>query len=92
MFLFYALMIMTRTTIRLDEHLLAEAKSWAIETRRTLSQLIEDTLRETLARHKSVPPSEIELPTYGEGGVMPGVDLFCNATLLDIMEDRPGPV
>ena len=82
---------MTRTTIRLDEHLLAEAKQVAVKTKRTLTQLIEDALRETLARQESAPLTEIKLPTFGGDGVCPGVDLHCNATLLDIMEDDRGP-
>lgn len=82
---------MTRTTIRLDEHLLAEAKQCAIKTKRTLTQVIEDALRETLARQESAPTAEIKLPTYGGDGVCPGVDLHCNATLLDIMDDNRVP-
>ncbi len=39
-----------RTTIRLDDHLLADAKRVAAETGRTLAEVIEEALREALAR------------------------------------------
>jgi len=29
----------------------------------------------------------VELPTFGEGGVQPGVDLDDSAALLDLMDD-----
>jgi len=82
---------MSRTTIRLDEHLLAEAKAWAIKTQRTLTQVIEDALREVLARRQSAPPAKIDLPTYGEGWVRPGVDVTNSASLLDLMEGPDDP-
>jgi hypothetical protein len=80
-----------RTTITLDPELLSEAQALAARTHRTLTQVIEDALRETLARRPGV------LPTFGPtsrqtGGLMPGVDLDSNAALLDIMEtDDPLP-
>jgi hypothetical protein len=49
-----------RTTIRLDDDLLRENKAHALATDRTLTQVIEDALRETLARRRSAaerPPS-----------------------------------
>jgi predicted transcriptional regulator len=39
-----------RTTVRLDEHLLSEVKKYAAETGRTLISVLEDALRDTLAR------------------------------------------
>lgn len=39
-----------RTTIRLDEKLLKEAKRQAAESGMTLTAIIEDSLRERLAR------------------------------------------
>ncbi|MCX7064829.1 MAG: ribbon-helix-helix protein, CopG family, partial [Proteobacteria bacterium] len=41
------------TTIRLDENLLKEAKRQAAESGMTLTAIIEDSLRERLARRKS---------------------------------------
>jgi Ribbon-helix-helix protein, copG family len=80
-----------RTTIRLDPELLDEAKALAARTHRTLTQVIDDALRETLARRPGVLPTFV--PVSGRtGGLMPGVDLDSNAALLDIMEgDDPQP-
>lgn len=76
-----------RTTIRLDDDLLREAKMHAAATERTLTQLIEDALREVLARRGAAttrPP--VELPTSGEGGLQPGVDLSDSKALWDLMD------
>lgn len=76
-----------RTTIRLDDQLLSDAKHLAVRTGRTLTAVIEDALRETLRRSgapQDRPP--FELITFGEGGVQPGVDLDDSAALLDLME------
>jgi hypothetical protein len=76
-----------RTTVRLDDALLAEAKALAARTGRTLTQVIEEALHETLARRRRRPPTtRVELPTDGEGGLRPGVDLDDSAALLDVME------
>jgi hypothetical protein len=76
-----------RTTIRMDEHLLREAKAYAAATDRTLARLIEDALREAPARRDAQPaPRRVRLTTVGGPGPRPGVDLDRDAKLLDIME------
>jgi hypothetical protein len=76
-----------RTTVRLDDDLLREAKAHAAATERTLTRLIEDALRETLARRAATTKRpHIDLPTFRGGRLQPGVDLDSNAALLDIME------
>lgn len=80
-----------RTTIRLDEALLREAKQVATRSGKTLTAVLEDALRESLARRRSRPAVEpVELPTWGrgKGWVRPGVDLDDSAALLDLMEQR----
>jgi hypothetical protein len=82
-----------RTTIRLNDQLLSEAKQVAAQTGRTLTSIIEDALRESLAkRHKAPVRERVRLITGGSGGVHPGVNLDSNAALLDLMEapDDPG--
>ena len=76
-----------RTTINLDDVLLAEAKQVAARTGRSLSAVVEDALRESLHRRHQSALRAVELPTFGEGGVRPGVDLDDSAALLDVMED-----
>jgi hypothetical protein len=76
-----------RTTIRLDDELLADAKVLAARTGRTLTSVIEDALRESLARGRRRPPkASYELPTHS-ARLGPGVDLSDSAALLDLMEE-----
>ena len=78
-----------RTTVRLNDPLLAEAKKYAVETGQTLTALIEDALRETLARRKRpAKRRRARLPTFPGGKLRPGVDLDDTAALLDLMEGR----
>jgi len=82
-----------RTTVRLNDELLREAKRAAAESGHTLTALIEEALRERLARRTRGPKREwIELPTE-PGGPQAGVDIDNSAGLLDLMEapdDPPG--
>jgi hypothetical protein len=65
-----------RVTIRLDDQLHAEAKRWAAENGRTLSAVIEDAVREMLARRKIAAETErIRLISWRGGGLHSGVDL-----------------
>lgn len=81
-----------RTTIRLDEHLLTEAKQRAASSGRTLTAVIEEALRESFSRREERQELRpVELPAWGEGWVRPGVDLDDSASLLDLMEHGDGP-
>ena len=81
-----------RTTIRLDDALLAAAKRNAIETGRTLTAVIEDALRQALADRPTAPPTLAPLPVACGGGVLnPGVDLDDSAALLELMESGYRP-
>jgi hypothetical protein len=76
-----------RTTIRLDDALLAQAKVEAARRGSTLTAVIEDALRELLARVESRrDPAPFELPTFAGNGLQPGVDLDDSASLLDLVE------
>ena len=79
-----------RTTVRLDDGLLEQAKSAARQERKTLTSLIEEGLRLVLAREAvSATHKKVFLPVSRErGGVLPGVKLDSNAGLLDVMESR----
>jgi hypothetical protein len=82
-----------RTTIRLDDELFRAAKRDAIATGRTLTAVIEDALRQDLARRAPGRPAvTIELPVARGGGVLqPGVDLDDSAALLEVMETADAP-
>lgn len=74
-----------RTTVTIDDQLLVEVKTVAAQSGRTLSAVIEDALRASMARRAeggSIPP----LPTISGGGLQPGVDLDDSAALLDLLE------
>jgi len=75
-----------RTTIRLADPVLRDAKKLAAETGRSLTAVIEDTLREAMARHKTVRRRRVRLPTFAGRGLRPGVNLDNWASLLDRME------
>ena len=75
-----------RTTVRLDDRLLAEVKKYAAETGRTLTSVLEDALRESLARRETrVKRRPVRLRTVKGDGLQPGVDLDDAAPLL-VME------
>jgi Arc/MetJ family transcription regulator len=76
-----------RTTISIDDELLARLKERAARTGRTMSELVEDAVREMLARGRSHGRQEpIRLRTAGGSGPLPGVDLHDSAALLELME------
>ncbi|AKJ12858.1 hypothetical protein ABB07_23330 [Streptomyces incarnatus] len=75
-----------RTTVDLPEDLIQEAKLRAARRRVTVSAVIEDALRASFARDVAAARNIVNLPTYGSGGVRPGVDLDNNAALLDLMD------
>jgi hypothetical protein len=76
-----------RTTIRIDEALLQEAKTVAVRTGRSLSAVITDALRESLARQRAAaarPP--VTLVTVTGNRLHPGVALDDSAGLLALLE------
>lgn len=77
-----------RTTVRLDEHLLRDAKQLAARTGRSLTAVIQDALREALNRNRKHPKRPpVKLPTFRGKGLRPGVDLDDTASLLEIMDE-----
>ena len=81
-----------RTTIQLDDQLLSEAKQYAAQTGRTLKAVLEDALREALARTNAPRPQPcVPLKTFKGRGVQPGVDLDDTSSRRDLMERGDGP-
>lgn len=81
-----------RTTVRLDDALLIDAKRLAAERGTTLTGVIEEALREVLSRSEHPEPSpRSRLPVSRRGGgLKPGVDLNGSAALLELMEAADG--
>jgi hypothetical protein len=79
-----------RTTVRLDDGLLEQAKVAARQRHRTVTSLIEEGLRLVLTNERAAARrTKVLLPVSREtGGVLPGVDLNNSAGLLDLMEER----
>ena len=76
-----------RTTIRIDDALLRDAKQLAARTGKSLTAVIEDALRESLAHQQRGGVREpVHLITVGGHGLRPGVDLDDSANLLDLMD------
>lgn len=82
-----------RTTIRIDEELLKEAKQVAAKSGRSLTAVIEDALRESLSRPKKSNQRKepVLLMTVSGNGLQPGVDLDDSAALLEFMESENDP-
>jgi len=83
-----------RTTVRLDDDLLRQTRALAAQTGRTLTAVIEDALRETIARSRSRrgrSRARVVLPTFKGSGLRPGVDLDDSAGLVEIMEGGRDP-
>ena len=78
-----------RTTINLDDELLAEAKRLAERMGKTLTAVVDDALRERLARSGAScqRPEAFRLHTFTGNGLQPGIDLDNSASLRDLMDD-----
>ncbi|MGH7332651.1 MAG: ribbon-helix-helix protein, CopG family [Candidatus Rokuibacteriota bacterium] len=75
-----------RTTVRLDDELLRRTKALAAQTGRTLTAVIEDALREALARQRGRRrQARVTLPKFKGSGLQPAIDLDDTAGLLEIM-------
>jgi len=74
-----------RTTLQLNDDLIVEAKIVAARTGRTLSQVIEDALRQTLVPQQRNARSSTALPT-SPGAPVEAAQLDDNAALRDLMD------
>lgn len=73
----------------MDDRVFAELKGIAAAEGRPMGAVIEDALRESLARRRQQADRfPVRLPTFSGTGTMPGVDLDSNATLLELMEEE----
>lgn len=76
-----------RTTVAIDDELLAAAKRRARERGTSLGSVIEDALRRALLSSPDDRPAPA-LPVYRGGtGPRPGVDLTSNAALAELLDE-----
>lgn len=77
-----------KTTLNLDERLLARAKALALREGTTLTAIVEQALRARLApRPKSGSPGEFSLPTV-KGTAPPNVDITDREAVFDLLDDE----
>ena len=78
-----------KTTLNIQDNLLANAKAAAAMQRTTLTRLIEEGLSMRLAAmEKKQPPRKFSLPVMsGKGGMRPGIDPTSNRSMLDAMDE-----
>jgi hypothetical protein len=75
-----------KTTLNLNDLLLARAKALAAQQRTTLTRLIEDGLQLRL-RQQQTAPRRVRLPVHrGQGGLAPGLDGLSNKAMLQAAE------
>ncbi len=79
-----------RTTLNIDEHLLAEAKVIAARQHRTIGSVVEEALRRMLEEPADIEPrAPFALPKFQyEGGLMPGVDLYDKEQMAELLGDN----
>ena len=78
-----------KTTLDLNDHLVAEAKAFAAEQRTSLTRLIEEGLQ---LRMRTKPGSKkrgaVRLPVFdGRSGLVPGVNPLSNKAMLEAVGD-----
>ena len=64
-------------------------KKYAAKRKTTVTAVIENALRQTLVRPKTLQKSKpVRLTTVRGQGLMPGIDLDDTASLLDALENK----
>jgi len=82
------MLIFMRTTLNLDDQLMGELRRRAAETDRTMTEIIEEALREAFSRlAEPEEPRDFRWVTV-RGRLSPGVNVADRDSLLDVMEGR----
>ncbi len=75
--------------MRIDDQLLADAKSFAAQRHRSLNSVIEDALRDMLRRAEAPGQEPAVFPVSGGSGpATPGLDLSDPRVLKDLMYEE----
>jgi hypothetical protein len=78
-----------RTTVRIDDALLAEAKAYAARHNRSLTSVLEDALRELLSRHgERTERAPVKLDVFYGDGLMPGVEIDSSARMHELLDQE----
>lgn len=77
-----------KTTLDLNDQLLADAKALAAQQRTSLTRLIEEALQLRLRAKGTSSTRRVRLPVFkGRGGLVAGVDPLSNKALLESLDD-----
>lgn len=78
-----------KTTLNLNDRLLADAKALAAQQRTSLTRLIEEGLQLRLrAAESAAKRARVPLPVFeGRGGLVKGVDPLSNKALIEALGD-----
>jgi hypothetical protein len=77
-----------KTTLDINDQLLAHAKALAAQQRTSLTRLIEEGLQMRLRAEAAPPRGKLRLPVFkGRGGLAPGVDPLSNKAMLAALGD-----
>jgi plasmid stability protein len=78
-----------RTTVNIDEHLLAEAKVRAARSHRSIGDVIDEALRLRFATDER-PAGSVSLPTFGVPGERLLVDIEDRDAVAEALGDNAG--
>jgi len=76
-----------RTTLSIDDDLLRRLKELAARRGQTLARMVNDLLRQSLARGAGKPGFKLELVGW-DAEPQPGVDILDRDKLFDLMDGR----
>ena len=86
------MLLLMRTTVRLDEELMNDVRLLARRKGTTVTALMDQALRELLLRQaQPAPQKPVRLPTFKGDGLQPGIDLDHTASLLDLLDQADVP-
>ena len=75
-----------RTTVSIDDDLYRALKERAARTGRTVGAVLEDAVRDSIAR-SSDGRKPLRIKAYGRGGVRPGIDLSSNTSIQEALDE-----
>lgn len=77
-----------RTTLKINDTLLKEAKKRSIERNCSLGEIVDEALRLSLMTQNKSGATAIVRPlkTFAGSGIQPGIDLSNNASVLETMD------
>ena len=80
-------MLQMRTTVRIDDELYRRVKERAAREGRTMASVLEDAVRVGMSADDDLEPAPFVVPTYGRGGLAPGVDLSSNSSWRELLDE-----